>query len=345
MGAGVKPLSHKGDREYGLQRGPGFSKIAKPMMKLTQKNMKFEWSEKAEATFQLLKHKSCSAPILALPKGSENFMVYYDASRKGLGAVLMQKEKWENITMDFVTKLSKTSSSQDTIWVIVNRLTKSAHFLPMKETDSMEKLTRQYLKEVLLRHGTQLDMSTAYHPQIDGQSERTIQTLEDMLRACMSDFGKDKVMLKVSPWKGVIRFSKWGKLNPRYIGPFKILAKVVSAASSNVKATSTCYYCKIGINSGIRALLSSNFDLEVMNLNCTELDNTSSVQVSSYALWEAIENGNSWVYVSQTTQENGTSVTKMSVPITAKEKTNKKNVDKAIKLATHGLHNETSTLI
>ncbi|GJS32849.1 putative reverse transcriptase domain-containing protein [Tanacetum coccineum] len=59
--------------------------------------------------------------------------------------------KWENITMDFVTKLPKTSSGQDTIWVIVNRLTKSAHFLPMKETDSMEKLTRQYLKEVVSR--------------------------------------------------------------------------------------------------------------------------------------------------------------------------------------------------
>nr|GEZ04552.1 putative reverse transcriptase domain-containing protein [Tanacetum cinerariifolium] len=68
-------------------------KIAKPMTKLTQKNVKFDWSEKAEAAFQLLKQKLCSAPILALPKGSENFVVYCDASRKGLGAVLMQKEK------------------------------------------------------------------------------------------------------------------------------------------------------------------------------------------------------------------------------------------------------------
>ncbi|GJS38918.1 ribonuclease H-like domain-containing protein [Tanacetum coccineum] len=118
--------------------------------------------------------------------------------------------------MDFITKLPKTSSGQDAIWVIVDRLTKSTHFLPMKETDSMKKFTRQYLKEVVSRHGvlvliisdrdskftshfwkslnkalgTQLDMSTAYHLQMDGQSERTIQTLEDMLRACVIDFGK-----------------------------------------------------------------------------------------------------------------------------------------------------------
>ncbi|GJW72167.1 putative reverse transcriptase domain-containing protein [Tanacetum coccineum] len=66
--------------------------------------------------------------------------------------------KWENITMDFVTKLPKTSSGQDTIWVIVDHLTKSTYFLPMKEIDSMEKLTRQYLKEVVLRHGVSVSI-------------------------------------------------------------------------------------------------------------------------------------------------------------------------------------------
>ncbi|GJX75483.1 putative reverse transcriptase domain-containing protein [Tanacetum coccineum] len=71
----------------------GFSKIAKLMTKLTQKNVKFDWGEKEEAAFQLIKQKLCSAPILALPKGSENFIVYCDASHKGLGAVLMQNEK------------------------------------------------------------------------------------------------------------------------------------------------------------------------------------------------------------------------------------------------------------
>ncbi|GJS06013.1 putative reverse transcriptase domain-containing protein [Tanacetum coccineum] len=178
----------------------------------------------------------------------------------------------------------------------------------MREDDTLEKLTRQYLKEVVSRHGvpvsiisdrdrrftlhflkslnkalgTRLDMSTAYHPHTEGQSERTIQTLKDMLRASVLEFGKgwdkhlplltgpeiirettekivqiksriqaahdrqksyadvrrkplefqigDKVMLKVSPWKGVIRFGKRGKLNPRYIGPFKIIDKVGTVA-------------------------------------------------------------------------------------------------------------------
>ncbi|GKE27669.1 putative reverse transcriptase domain-containing protein [Tanacetum coccineum] len=251
--------------------------------------------------------------------------------------------KWERITMDFVTKLPKTSSGHDTIWVIVDRLTKSAHFIPIKATNSMETLTRLYIKEIVSRHGvpisiisdrdshftsrfwqsmqsalgTQLDMSMTYHPETDGQSERTIQTLEDMLRACVIDFRKgwerhlplvefsynnsyhasikaapfealygrkcrspvcwaevgdvqltgpeiihettkkivqirqrlqaardrqrsyanirrkplefqvgDRVMLKVSPRKGVIRFGKRGKLNPWYIRPFKILDRV-----------------------------------------------------------------------------------------------------------------------
>ncbi|GJT66449.1 putative reverse transcriptase domain-containing protein [Tanacetum coccineum] len=125
--------------------------------------------------------------------------------------------KWEKLTMDFVTKLPKTTNSYDTIWVIVDRLTKSAHFLPMRENDPMEKLMKLYMKEVVTRHGvpisiisdrdgrftsllwqalhkalgTRLDMSTAYHPETDGQSDRTIQTLEDMLRACVLDFGKN----------------------------------------------------------------------------------------------------------------------------------------------------------
>ncbi|GJT71892.1 putative reverse transcriptase domain-containing protein [Tanacetum coccineum] len=71
----------------------GFSKIAKSMTKLTQKGIKFDWGEKEENAFQLIKQKLCSAPILALPEGSKDFVVYCDASHKGLGAVLMQREK------------------------------------------------------------------------------------------------------------------------------------------------------------------------------------------------------------------------------------------------------------
>ncbi|GKE82798.1 putative reverse transcriptase domain-containing protein, partial [Tanacetum coccineum] len=97
--------------------------------------------------------------------------------------------KWEWIAIDFVTKLPKTSSEHDTIWVIVDRLTKSAHFLPMREDYKMERLARLYLNEIVARYGTRLDMSITYHPQTNGQSERTIQNLKDMLRACVLDFG------------------------------------------------------------------------------------------------------------------------------------------------------------
>ncbi|GKF24549.1 reverse transcriptase domain-containing protein, partial [Tanacetum coccineum] len=165
----------------------------------------------------------------------------------------MPQWKWDNITMDFVTKLPKSSQGYDTIWVIVDRLTKSAIFIPMKETDPLEKLARMYLKEVVTRHGipvsiicdrdprfasnfwrslqkalgTSLDMSTAYHLQTDGQSERYASSLLcDRLWKCW----KDIVMLKVSPWKGVVRFGKRGKLNPRYVGPFKVLEKIGTVA-------------------------------------------------------------------------------------------------------------------
>nr|GEU64790.1 putative reverse transcriptase domain-containing protein [Tanacetum cinerariifolium] len=85
----VKFLGHVNDNEI-IHADP--AKI-KPMTKLTQKSVKFDWGEKAEAAFQMLKQKLCSVPILALPEGSENFVVYCDASNKGLCVVLMQKEK------------------------------------------------------------------------------------------------------------------------------------------------------------------------------------------------------------------------------------------------------------
>ncbi|GJU01663.1 putative reverse transcriptase domain-containing protein [Tanacetum coccineum] len=143
--------------------------------------------------------------------------MYYDLRDRPSG-LLQQPEipewKWERIAMDFVTRLPRTSSGHDIIWVIVNRLIKSAYFLTMREDYKMDRLARLYLNEIVARHGvpisiisdhdsrftsrfwqsiqealgTRLDMSTAYHPQTDGQSERTIQTLEDMLRAFVLDF-------------------------------------------------------------------------------------------------------------------------------------------------------------
>nr|GFC03054.1 putative reverse transcriptase domain, ribonuclease H-like domain, aspartic peptidase domain protein [Tanacetum cinerariifolium] len=126
------------------------------------------------------------------------------------------KWKWDNITMDFITKLPKSLQGFDTIWVIMHRLTKSAHFLPIRENDPLDKLARLYLNRIVTRHGipisiicdrdrrftsnfwksfqnalgTDIYMSTTYHPETDGQSERTIQTLKDMLCACVIDFGK-----------------------------------------------------------------------------------------------------------------------------------------------------------
>nr|GEY57946.1 transposon Ty3-G Gag-Pol polyprotein [Tanacetum cinerariifolium] len=91
--------------------------------------------------------------------------------------------EYVGIAIDFVTKLPRTSSGHDTIWVIMDRLTKSAQFLPMREDYKMDRLARLYLNEIVARH----DMSTAYHPRTDGQSKRTIPTLEDMLRACILD--------------------------------------------------------------------------------------------------------------------------------------------------------------
>ena len=117
--------------------------------------------------------------------------------------------------MDFVVGLPKTLGKFDSIWVIVDRLTKSAHFIPVKVTYNVEKLARLYISEIVRLHGvplsiisnrgtqftskfwrtlhaelgTSLDLSTAFHPQIDGQSERTIKVLEDMLRACVIEFG------------------------------------------------------------------------------------------------------------------------------------------------------------
>nr|GEZ49162.1 reverse transcriptase domain-containing protein [Tanacetum cinerariifolium] len=248
-------------------------------------------------------------------EGSEDFVVYCDASLKGYRAVLIQREKadiatyvgkcltcakvkaeypkpsgllqqpeipkwkWENVTMDFVTGLLRTPSGYDSIWVIMDRMTKSAHFLP-KKTDSIEKLIELYLKEIVCRHGMAVSVifdrdnlyTSSYHASIKAAPFEALYGRKCRSPVCWSEVGEsqltgpelvqettekivqiknrlltarsrqksyadlkrrltefevgDKVMLKVSPWKGVIRFGKGGKLSPRFIGPFKVIERV-----------------------------------------------------------------------------------------------------------------------
>ncbi|GJS35205.1 reverse transcriptase domain-containing protein [Tanacetum coccineum] len=128
--------------------------------------------------------------------------------------------KWERITMDFITKLPKSSSGHDTIWVIIDRLTKSAHFIPTRETD---------IGDVQLT-GPEINHETT---EKIVEIRQCLQAARDRQRSYANVRQKslefqvgDRVMLKVSPWKGVIQFRKRGKLNPWYIGPFKILDRI-----------------------------------------------------------------------------------------------------------------------
>ncbi|GJY37954.1 putative reverse transcriptase domain-containing protein [Tanacetum coccineum] len=346
-----------------------FSKIAKSLTELTQKNKKYIWGENQESAFQLLKQKLCEAPILALPEGNDDFVIYCDASHQGLVAVLMQRDKvivyasrqlkpneenytthdlelgavhildqkelnmrqrrWLELLADYNWEICYHPRKAN---VIADALSWKERIKPLRNFRSNpaywynqrflcgnhdSHFTSKFWQSLQSALGTQLDMSMTYHPETDGQSERTIQTLEDMLRAYVIDFGKgwerhlplvefsynnsyhasikaapfealygrkcrspvcwaevgdvqltgpeiihettekivqirqrlqaardrqrsyanirrkplefqvgDHVMLKVSPRKGVIRFRKRGKLNPRYIGPFKILERI-----------------------------------------------------------------------------------------------------------------------
>ena len=260
-----------------------------------------------------------------------------------LQPIMILEWKWDRVTMDFVSGLPLSTSKKDAIWVVVDRLTKSAHFIPVCMDFSLDRLVELYVSQIVRLHGvpisivsdrdsrftsrfwrklqealgTKLHFSTAFHPQTDGQSERTIQILEDMLRCCILEFSGswerylpliefaynnsfqssikmapyealygrkcrtplfwtelgeskifgvdlirdaeqkvkvireslkvatdrqksyadlkrkdieyqvgDKVFLKVSPWKKILRFGRKGKLSPRFIGPYEISERV-----------------------------------------------------------------------------------------------------------------------
>ncbi|GJR70557.1 putative reverse transcriptase domain-containing protein [Tanacetum coccineum] len=166
--------------------------------------------------------------------------------------------KWDRITIDFMSRLPRTPSGYDTIWVIVDRLTKSAHFLPMKKMDSMEKLKRLYLKEIVCSikvapyealYGrkcrspvwwSEVGDSQLTGPElIRNMTEKIVQIKNRLLTAHSRQKSYadkrlkplefevgDMVLLKVSLWKGVVCFRKHGKLSPHYIRPFKIVARV-----------------------------------------------------------------------------------------------------------------------
>ncbi|GJY41957.1 retrotransposon protein, putative, ty3-gypsy subclass [Tanacetum coccineum] len=165
--------------------------------------------------------------------------------------------KWENITMDFITKLPRTRSGHDAIWVVVDRLTKLAHFLAIREDYSTEKLARLYTDEIVMRHGVpvsiildrdarspvlwaEIGKGSLIGPELLQETTDKVVVIKEKLKA-VRDRQKsyadnrrkplefevgDRVMLKVLPWKGVVRFGKKGKLAPRYVGPFEILERI-----------------------------------------------------------------------------------------------------------------------
>nr|GFB77210.1 reverse transcriptase domain-containing protein [Tanacetum cinerariifolium] len=151
--------------------------------KLTQKNKKYEWGMEEEEAFQTLKQKSCSAPILALPEGTKNFI-----DRETLRVRSLVMTVHTNLPEKILEAQTEAMKEKNVKAENLDRLTKSAHFLPMKKTDSIEKLAQLYLREIVCRHGVPVSIILD-RDKMDGQSERTIQTLEDMLRACAIDFG------------------------------------------------------------------------------------------------------------------------------------------------------------
>nr|GEW70969.1 retrotransposon protein, putative, Ty3-gypsy subclass [Tanacetum cinerariifolium] len=338
-----------------------FSKIDKSLTILTQKCKTFDWDEEQKLTFQTLKDKLCNAPILALPDGPEDFIVYCDASGIGLGCVLMQRDKviayasrqlrihdnnytthdlelgavvfahkiwryylygtksviytdhkclyyifsqkelnmqqrrWIELFSDYdceiryhpgkanvvadalsrkervkpkrvramnmilqsnmgtfegevrtlimdeahKSKYSVHLGADKMYYDLRDRLTKSAYFLPMREDYKMDRLARLYLNEIVARHGVPIsiisDRDSRFSSRFWQSMQKALGTRLDMsyadkrMKPLEFSVG-DYVLLKASPWKGVVRFGKKKKLAPRFVGPFEIIEKVSHVA-------------------------------------------------------------------------------------------------------------------
>nr|GEX44211.1 hypothetical protein [Tanacetum cinerariifolium] len=228
----------------------GFSKIAKSMTKLTQKGVKFDWGEKKENAFQLIKQKLYSALILALPEGSKDFVVYCDASHKGLGIVLMQREKhildqkelnmrqhrWLELLSDYDCDIRYHSGKAN---VMADALSRKERIEPLWVRALVITIGLDLPKRVLEAQIEALKPENLKNEDVGGvgylatriqAAQDRQKSYADLKRKPMEFEVGDKVLLKVSPWKGVVRFGKRGKLNPRYVGPFKVLAKVEKVA-------------------------------------------------------------------------------------------------------------------
>ncbi|GJW13551.1 putative reverse transcriptase domain-containing protein [Tanacetum coccineum] len=298
----------------------GFSKIAKSMTKLTQKGIKFDWGEKEENAFQLIKQKLCSAPILALPEGSEDFVVYCDASHRYGGhfidmepdaqwkessgdALSIEAKKPENLMNEDVGGMIRKDIPMERLepradgtlclhgrswlpcygdlrsvaWTVPHlrqgehtKAIRSVRFTSINRVE-LDNITMDFYSPsflsvhkvltpsgIVARHGIPAsiicdrdgrftsnfwksfqkalgtDIKTTEKIVMIKQRMQAAQDRQksyaDRKRKPMEFEVGDRVMLKVSPWKGVVRFGKRGKLNPRYVGPFKVLAKVGKVA-------------------------------------------------------------------------------------------------------------------